>query len=91
MLCLQRCSSKILFGCWGFLLPAIIKVEVHKMFTKNQHSTIDSANKACYNTIRTKEEEQKGPKRNPEELLLEAVTYRLQAKSLIKRRRNDLC
>ena len=32
---------------------------VHKMFTKNQHSAIDSANNECYITYRTKEEEQK--------------------------------
>ena len=32
---------------------------VHKMFTKNQHSPIDSANNECYITYRTKEEEQK--------------------------------
>ena len=32
---------------------------VHKMFTKNQHSPLDSANNACYITDRTKEEEQK--------------------------------
>ena len=33
--------------------------KVHKMFTKNQHSPIDSANNECYITYRTKEEEQK--------------------------------
>ena len=32
---------------------------VHKMFTKNQHSPLDSANNRCYITCRTKEEEQK--------------------------------
>ena len=32
---------------------------VHKMFTKNQHSPIDSANNKCYITYRTKEGEQK--------------------------------
>ena len=29
---------------------------VHKIFTKNQHSPLDSANDACYITYRTKEE-----------------------------------
>ena len=34
-------------------------LKVHKFFTKNQHSPIDSANNKCYITYRTKEEEQK--------------------------------
>ena len=37
-------------------------VRVHKKFTKNQHSPLDSANNKCYITARTKEGDKKRAK-----------------------------
>jgi hypothetical protein len=39
-----------------------IKSRLHKFFTKNQHSPLDSANNRCYSTDRTKEEGQRDKK-----------------------------
>ena len=53
---------------------------VHRIFTENQHSPLDSANNRCYNIVRTKE----GKQQNEANVLEASKTSRFQGNKVNK-------
>ena len=64
-----------------------VKSRLHKFFTKNWHSPLDSANNACYITYRTKEGKQKENKEISSMRFLKPKFQRNKVKSIIKKLR----